>query len=251
MDELTDFAAIKLLNAPLVPNFRIPHWFKPEYVQYLFPMDRRPLTFSCTPSTPAASRSASSPEDSLQTSSRRTEDKSRREAMHTLLTTWDKSAKTTARDLVSVLFKGCARREDASSSRSSILGTVNVLEATKFLSLIPNQAPSQLDRIMRQFGTSVPSAASPMFTVGGHSLTETKGPLSLLSRAIRQRIQVVIWVKEKVGMSHGTRRVRIARKRGRVVLFDRYMNIVYVPAGNASDHWQFIRGATVALVQIV
>ena len=250
MDELSEYAAIKMLNAPLVPGFRIPHWFKPEYVKYMFPVDRRPLSLVCTPPTPSTILTPSSLGELFQTSSRRLEDKSRREAMHTLLTGWDKSAKTTARDLVNVLFRGFPCNPSLMPSRPLPVGGVDFGDVAKFLSLIPGSDSESAHAITAQFSPAIPNAYPPMFTSGGFSLTETVGPLAMLTRVVKQRSIVFVWVREKVRMSHGTRKVKIVKREGKIVLFDRFMNIVFVPLGNATDHWQFIRGATVAIVQV-
>jgi hypothetical protein len=80
-------------------------------------------------------------------------------------------------------------------------------------------------------------------------VTETVGPLSMLAQVVRTREQVIRWLKEKVSYSHGRRKVKVSRLEGQVVLFDRYMNIVYVPRGMPTDRWQFVRGSMIALVQ--
>ena len=248
MEELTEYAAIKLLNAPLIPNFRVPPWFKSEHVTYLFPIDRRPAyvcSNASTPMTPSTSLTPSSPDESfLRVSKRRGEDLVRREAMHTLLTSWDKSARSTARDIVNILFRG----HSLGIANTSMIGlndgdSENV---ANFLALV-NGDVGACSRVIADFKKSQRPFHSqmPIRSICGYSVTETVGPLAMLSRLCRTRSLATIWVKRKKPANQ----IQIVKRTGVLVLFDRYMNIVYIPTGNANDNWQFIRGSMIALVQ--
>jgi hypothetical protein len=236
--------ARNLVNEPLSKRDRtVPEWFSPDLIRFMFPIDERPAVDSI----PSVS---GSPEPAKRTSSRREQDEARRKAMHNLVTNWDKSSKKTAKELVNILFRGHSLVSSPAPSNSShSLARNDLLRLETFLALIPDSQVSATD-IIREF---TPRCETPRFmptsTVGGYSVTETVGPLSMLSEVVRRREKVSIWIKEKVGFSHGRRRVSIIKKYGRIVLFDRHINLVYIPHGNAADNWQFIRGSVVALVQ--
>ena len=213
----------------------IPKWFKPEHLKYLFPTDHRPENGKSTPFTP------SSPEESIRVSVRREEDEARRKAMHELVTNWDKAARTTARSLVDHIFRGVPVQPPP-----TVLPDNSGLEDL-FQALIPDANP-HFTHAPHSYVSS--DSYLPVHSVGGYSITDTVGPLSMLSRICRSREQAIIWVKHKVRMSHGKRTVRILKREGTIVLFDRFMNVVFVPRGRASDRWEFIRGSMIALVQV-
>ena len=227
-------------------KFEIPSWFQPEHLRFLFPIDQRPSTVDSYVSTP------SSPEEAVRTSVRREEDEARRKAMHELVTRWERAARTTARDLVDHLYRGARfkspqiadeKLDFSDPSFSSLMGV--------FQSLIPD-APST-ERVTPLTSASPYSNINslvPVKSVGGYSVTETVGPLAMLARLCRTKSPAIIWVKEKVRMSHGKRTVRIRKREGTIVLFDRHTNVVFVPAGRAADRWEFIRGALIALIQV-
>ena len=254
MDELSENAARVLLREPVAAGFRVPPWFIPEHIAYLFPVNRRPATaytVPATPETPSTSHTLGSPDEAVRTSKRRHEDEARRLAMHTLVTSWEKSAKSTARELVNALFRGFKVRPPTLSHPSMSLVGGDVEMVSRFLSLIPGGHEDMCREILGEFAPSqscIPRVQ--VASIGGYSVTETVGPLALLTRLCRDRTPAIVWVKDAVRMSHGRRTVRIVRREGRIVLFDRYMNLVFVPLGNASDNWQLIRGAVVALVQV-
>ena len=213
----------------------IPSWFKPEHLKYLFPTEHRPKDDRKGPFTP------SSPEESVRVSVRREEDEVRRKAMHELVTNWDKAARSTARSLVDHIFRGVPVQ-----SAPVISSTDSGLEDL-FYSLIPDSNPG-FNPAPHPYVSS--DSYLPVHTVGGYSITDTVGPLSMLARLCRSREPAIIWVKHKVRMSHGKRTVKILKREGTIVLFDRFMNIVFVPRGRATDRWEFIRGAMIALVQV-
>lgn len=242
MKELSISDARKLLETPSDKRLaKVPDWFLPEQIRFLFPVDRRPISVPIV--TPP-----SSPEGSVRTSARREEDENRRRAMHTLVTSWDKSAKSVARQLIDVVYRGCSLPTSPASSSPNGLSQSDAAMVSKYASLIPG-SDIEVSDIIRDFTASSPYRLLPVTTVGGYSVTETVGPLAMLSRACRYREVVTLWIKEKVEVSHNKRRVRIVKREGRIVLFDRHMNLVFVPQGNAADNWQFIRGTVVALIQ--
>ena len=236
MKELTKADARHLLDSynKDLKN-QIPDWFKPEHLQYLFPVKHRPTSLSLSPFTP------SSPEESIRTSVRRDEDEARRKAMHDLVTNWDKAARSTSRSLVDHLFRGVPIKPPP-GPQSLDMETVEL-----FHSLIPDSTPG-CSPIVHPYVYA--DSYLPVHSVGGYSVTDTVGPLSMLSRVCRSREIAVLWIKEKVRMSHGKRTVKIKKREGTIVLFDRYMNIVFIPRGRASDRWEFIRGSMIALVQV-
>ena len=215
--------------------YHIPASFKPEYLKYLFPIEHRPRDSESLPFTP------SSPEAAVRTSVRREEDEARRKAMHELVTNWDKAARSTARSIVDHIYRGVP--VSPAPAVPIIGGGLQEL----FYSLIPD-VTSDLDHTIHPYVSS--DSYMPVHTVGGYSITDTVGPVSMLARLCRSRELAVIWVKHKVRSSHGKRTVQIRRREGVVVLFDRFMNIVFVPRGRASDRWEFIRGSMIALVQV-
>ena len=241
MKEISLLDARKLLETNSdQQRVRVPAWFQPEYIPLLFPVDHRPGEVSvATPPT--------SPEGSTRTSTRRDEDETRRRAMHTLVTNWDKSARTVARQLIDLLFRGIAPPHQPTYSGLS-LDETDVANVIKFASLIPDSSDFSGDLLSRlRPSPSIPRHL-PVSTIGGYSVTETVGPLAMLARVCRYKEPVTVWVKDKIELSHGRRRVRIVRKEGKIVLFDRFMNLVFIPAGNPADNWHFIRGNVVALI---
>lgn len=242
MKELSISDARKLLETPSDKRLaKVPDWFLPEHIRFLFPVDRRPN------SVPIVSP-PSTLEGIVRTSARREEDENRRRAMHTLVTSWDKSAKLVARELIDVVYRGCSLPPAPVSTNSNGLSQSDAAMVAKYASLIPGSDIDASD-IIRNFSASSIPQLLPVTTVGGYSVTQTVGPLAMLSRACRYREVVTVWVKEKVEVSHNRRRVRIVKREGRIVLFDRHMNLVFVPQGNAADNWQFIRGTVIALIQ--
>jgi hypothetical protein len=238
--------ARKLLVEQVDENFGgIPTAFKSDMIQFLFPVDQRPVSESC--------HTKSLPEDQFpRTSLRREEDEARRKAMHALVTNWDSAAKTTSKQLIDVLFRGIPPiNENHTPCFAGRLENTDVATIAKFISLIPG-CEAKPECVLRDFsgenGGVVPRLL-PVSKIGGYSITETVGPLSMLSRVCRNREPVIVWVKERLSLSHSKRRVSISTRRGRIVLFDRYMNLVFVPAGNAANNWQFIRGHVILLVQ--
>jgi len=243
MDILSLTDARKLIEQPLSRSESgIPSWFTDELIPLLFPVERRPVQISIT--TPPIS-----PGQMQRTSARREQDEARRKAMHTLVTNWDKSAKRTSKQLVEALFRG-ARPVESKLRFPGALGPEDAATVRLFHSLIPD-ATAECDSILDSFAQSVPSpiVQIPVASIGGYTVTETVGPLSMLTEVVKRRETVTIWVKEKLELSHGRRRARIKQKEGRIVLFDRHMNLVFVPLGNPADCWQFVRGSVVALVQ--
>jgi hypothetical protein len=237
MEELSGSDARKLLNTfEKDKNVQIPSWFKPEHLKYLFPVENRPIEPEGNSFVP------SSPDDIVRTSVRREEDETRRKAMHELVTNWDKAARTTARSIVDHIFRGVTH------SKVQPPPCIDRGVMDLFHSLIPDAEPPC------EFGIEQTNVSSisylPVHSVGGYSVTDTVGPLSMLSRLCRSREPAIIWVKNKVRMSHGKRCIQILKREGQIVLFDRFMNIVFVPRGRASDRWEFIRGSMIALVQI-
>jgi hypothetical protein len=221
---------------------RIPEWFTLDLVRFLFPMDSRPVQaqLSNLPSSPGF----------LQRSSvRREQDEARRKAMHSLVTNWDKSAKQTSKSLLNILFRGEAPPRAAESMFVSSLSNADILNVQRYSSLIPDARVAYTD-VLNWFDRPViiPNH-SPISTLGGFAVTETVGPLAMLASIVRSKETVVVWIKEKAEFSHGRRKVQIGKRQGRIVLFDRHMNIVFIPKGNASDNWQFIRGSMIALIQ--
>jgi hypothetical protein len=236
MNELSKADALRLLNTfDKEDKAQIPSWFKPEHLKYLFPVEQRPM------GTEGCSFVPSSPEDVVRTSVRREEDETRRKAMHELVTNWDKAARTTARAIVDHIFRG------VNHSKIRPPPTIDRGVMELFHSLIPDSVPDDTGIEIPHVSTS---SYLPVHSVGGYSVTDTVGPLSLLSRLCRSRETAIIWVKDKVRFSHGKRCVKIVKREGQIVLFDRFMNLVFVPRGRASDRWEFIRGSMVALVQI-
>jgi hypothetical protein len=180
---------------------------------------------------------------------RREEDESRRKAMHELVTRWDKAARTTAKDLVDHLFRGRKFNSPLVRVSNPNLAVNDIQSMMKmFHSLIPD-AVDEISSPLFQPSIEVRKIGTPVQSIGGYSITETVGPLSMLTQVIRSREIVTIWLKERVTYSHGKRKVRISKLEAQIVLFDRYMNIVYIPRGFASDRWQMIRGSMVALIQ--
>lgn len=238
--------ARELVLGSVDKNFEgIPPGFKPDMIPFLFPINERPAhVYVNTPPI--------SPEQSTRTSVRRDEDEARRKAMHALVTGWDQAAKITARRLVEVLFRGlpCGSPAAIPCELTGRLEKMDYGNVSKFLSLIPDCQVSA-DSVVAEFAGNEENRQrwQPVFRIGGYSVTETVGPLSMLSRVCKSREQVIIWVKEKMKLSHGKRKLQISHRTGRIVLFDRYLNVVFVPAGNAADNWQFIRGHVILLVQ--
>ena len=244
MKLLSQAEARKLIETPLSrKESGIPVWFTDEMVPFLFPIDRRPVSVSII--TPPLS-----PGQNQRTSTRREQDEARRRAMHTLVTNWDASAKRISKQLVDSLFRGLAPVSNTTERFPGILGPEDASTVHLFQSLIPDFS-GDIESILEPFGAKPrsPSVRMPVACIGGYTVTETVGPLSMLTEVVKRRETVTIWVKEKVELSHGRRRARIRKKDGRIVLFDRYMNLVFIPAGNPADCWQFIRGNVVGLVQ--
>jgi len=229
---------------PVDPSFDgVPDGFEQNMIPFLFPVDHRPEMQGIV----------SGIESSTRTSLRRDEDERRRRAMHTLVTNWESAAKSTSRRLVDVLFRGFSPSVEPLKT-ASFPGRLENLDAgnvSKYLSLIPDCVNVSPGSVLAQFAgrcAEIPRQL-PMFKVGGYSVTETVGPLSMLSRVCRTREPVVVWVKDRLKLSHSKHRAGISQRRGRVVLFDRYMNLVFVPAGCGADNWQFIRGHVILLIQ--
>jgi hypothetical protein len=240
MKQLTLTDARRLIQpGPDYSATAIPAWFTSDMIQYLFPLDHRPA------SVPILTPPSSSGEG--RTSARRDEDESRRKAMHSLVTNWDKSARTVAKQLVDVLFRGSPPPVKADGRSFGTLALVDEVNVSRFASLIPDSSVD-VSRLIASLSTPCPQF-SPVSSIGGYTVTETVGPLAMLSRICRTRERVSVWTKDKVCISHGRRRVRINRREGRVVMFDRQMNIVFIPSGNAADNWQFFRGHVIVLVQ--
>ncbi len=236
MKDLSNSDARHLLNSfNKEHKQQIPPWFKPEHLKYLFPVEHRPTEEDSTPFTP------SSPEESIRTSVRREEDEARRKAMHELVTNWDKAARSTARSLVDQRYRGVLIQPPSS------VPTIDTGLQDLFYSLIPDSNP---DFAEPKHPLVSSDTYLPVHTVGGYSVTDTVGPLSMLTRLCRSREIAVIWIKNKVRISHGKRTVQILKREGTIVLFDRFMNIVFVPRGRACDRWEFIRGSMIALVQV-
>lgn len=235
--------ARQLIEEPVSKRDRtIPDWFAPNHVRFLFPIESRPVPVEvCTPPL--------SPGFSQRTSVRREQDEARRKAMHNLVTNWDKSARQTSKTLLNTLFRGEPPPRVAETTFVSLLSTGDILNIQKYSSLIPDARVSCKDVLDWFPHPAVVPKISPISVIGGYTVTETVGPLSMLASAVRSKEQLVVWVKERVEFSHGRRKVRIGKRQGRVVLFDRHVNIVFIPRGNASDNWQFIRGSMIALIQ--
>ena len=220
------------------PSKRIPNWFMPDMIKYLFPIDQRPVTVPIV--TPPGSPGE-------RTSTRRDEDEARRKAMHSLVTSWDKSARSIAKQLVDVLFRGYSPGPGRTGACFGTLCAADRVHLTRFASLIPD-SDVDISSVLASLSKPVPQL-SPAYSVGGYTVTETVGPLAMLSRVCKYKERVTVWTKEKVAVSHGRRRAQIRRREGRIVLFDRQMNIVFIPDGNPADNWQFIRGHVIVLVQ--
>ena len=244
MNQLTLSEARQLIEKPLSQSESgIPEWFTPDMIKFLFPITERPAGISII--TPPRS-----PDGAQRTSVRREQDEARRKAMHTLVTNWDKSAKKIAKQLVDVLFRGGSPLSKGKRAGPGVLQVDDLGNIDLFQSLITDTSLITTD-ILHMFRDSAPSPRvfTSASSIGGYTVTETVGPLAMLTDVIRRKETVVIWVKEKFEISHGRRRVSTIKKSGRVVLFDRHMNIVFVPTGNASDCWQFVRGSVISLIQ--
>jgi hypothetical protein len=232
-----------MIEKPLGKSERkIPEWFTPDLIPFLFPIDQRPSNIPMI--TPPLT-----PDEKPRTSTRRGEDEARREAMHKLVTSWDISAKKIAKQLIDVLYRGIRPRFEPEVRLPGKLDFRDLESIRLFNSLIDDH--STIEDILRPFQgpqTSI-RVHMPVSFIGGYTITETVGPLKMLTEVIRRKETVVIWMKEKFDMSHGRRRVRIIKKEGRLIMFDRFMNLIYIPKGNPSDCWQFVRGNVIALIQ--
>lgn len=245
MHSLTISEARRLIEKPLSKSeSRIPEWFTPDLIPFLFPIEHRPSVVPII--TPPRS-----PDEKPRTSSRRDEDEARRRAMHSLVTSWDTSAKKTAKQLMEILYRGGRPPTTPVKRLPGQLGIDDLGNINKFHSLITGDPLVDCGHILRSFQDPCPSLRMymPAASVGGYTVTETVGPLAMLTQVIKRRETVKIWIKEKFEISHGRRRVRIIKREGRVLMFDRYMNLLFVPLGNAADCWQFIRGNVIALIQ--
>jgi hypothetical protein len=244
MNYLSPSEARKLIEVPLSKDESgIPDSFTPELIPFLFPVDHRPSIIPII--TPPES-----PNPRQRTSSRRNEDEARRKAMHALVTNWDKSAKTIARQLVDVLFRGGPTSQKPKQSFQRSFGPEDIEKMNFYKSLIPDFMDGA-ECLFSGSPKSRPQAPilMPVSCIGGYTVTETVGPLSMITEVIRRKEVVAIWIKERIELSHGRRRARIVKKEGRIVLFDRYMNLVFVPLGNPVDCWQFVRGNVIGLIQ--
>jgi hypothetical protein len=249
MEELTSDQVRELLLSPTpVSSLRLPKWLKHEHLKYMFPVSERPSSSIAAPSVAS----------NLQVSSRRAEDEARRKAMHSLITTWEKGARLVARQLVDVVYRGGRiGASDVPASSLSIgsgLSSSDTATITAISALIP---PTPSDMVSNT--ASITSLFTchhetfsyvPITTIGGYSVTPRAGPLCMLSRLVASRQPATLWLKARVRVSHGRRRVSIEKRTGRITLFDRHMNLVFIPSGAPSSQWEFIRGSMVALVVV-